>query len=77
VAEARGPARPVDRPRGAVRESVRAYGLVVGMWVRSTWAYRTSFLLTLVGSLVVTVLDFVTIALMFSHIHVLGGFTLP
>jgi ABC-2 type transport system permease protein len=59
------------------RESVRAYALIVRMWVRSTWAYRTSFLLTVAGSLAVTTLDFATIALMFSHVHALGGFTLP
>ncbi|WP_329140778.1 ABC transporter permease [Streptomyces sp. NBC_01476] len=47
------------------------------MWVRSTLAYRVSFLLTTVGNLAATGLDFITILLMFSHITVLGGFTLP
>ncbi|WTR19209.1 ABC transporter permease [Streptomyces sp. NBC_00138] len=47
------------------------------MWVRSTMAYRTSFLLTALGNFAATGLDFVTIVLMFSHITVLGGFTLP
>jgi ABC-2 type transport system permease protein len=56
---------------------VRAYALIVRMWARSTWASRTSFLLTLGANLAVTALDFVTIALMFTHIHALGGFTLP
>jgi ABC-2 type transport system permease protein len=77
VAEARRAARAADRTPGAAHESVRAYALVVRMWVRSTWAYRTSFLLTLGANLAVTALDFVTIALMFTHIHALGGFTLP
>ncbi|WP_435822166.1 ABC transporter permease [Actinacidiphila alni] len=58
------------------RESVRTYRLIVGMWVRSTMAYRTSFVLTALGNLAATGLDFVTILLMFSHITVLGGFTL-
>ncbi|WP_103888287.1 ABC transporter permease [Actinacidiphila yanglinensis] len=47
------------------------------MWVRSTMAYRTSFVLTALGNFAATGLDFATILLMFSHIHRLGGFTLP
>ena len=58
-------------------ETVRAYGLIVGMWVRSTMAYRLSFAMTALGNFAATGLDFVTILLMFSHIKVLGGFTLP
>ncbi|WP_256069380.1 MULTISPECIES: ABC transporter permease [unclassified Streptomyces] len=56
---------------------MRAYRLIVAMWIRSTMAYRTSFLLTAFGNFAATALDFVTILLMFSHITVLGGFTLP
>jgi ABC-2 type transport system permease protein len=40
-------------------------------------AYRTSFVLTAFGNFAATALDFVSILLMFSHIHRLGGFTLP
>lgn len=58
-------------------ETLRAYRLIVAMWVRSTMAYRTSFVLTALGNFAATGLDFVTIVLMFSHITVLGGFTLP
>lgn len=58
------------------RETWRAYRLIVGMWVRSTMTYRTSFVLTALGNLIATGLDFVTILLMFSHVTVLGGFTL-
>lgn len=58
-------------------EGVRAYRLVVGMWMRSTMAYRASFAMTALGNFAGTALDFVTIMLMFSHIHALGGFTLP
>ncbi|WP_405592640.1 ABC transporter permease [Streptomyces sp. NBC_01190] len=47
------------------------------MWVRSTMAYRMSFFLTAFGNLTATALDFVTILLMFTHVTVLGGFTLP
>lgn len=57
-------------------QGVRAYGLIVGMWIRSTVVYRTSFVLTTVGGVVVTGLDFVGIALMFSHVDVLAGHTL-
>ncbi|MEW2517752.1 ABC transporter permease [Actinacidiphila alni] len=64
------------RMRSGAYESVRTYRLIVGMWVRSTMAYRTSFVLTALGNLAATGLDFVTILLMFSHITVLGGFTL-
>ncbi|MFH9549030.1 ABC transporter permease [Streptomyces sp. NPDC017435] len=47
------------------------------MWIRSTLAYRVSFVLTVLGGLLVTGLDFVAILLMFSQVDVLGGYTLP
>ncbi|MEU4210464.1 ABC transporter permease [Streptomyces sp. NPDC026206] len=47
------------------------------MWVRSAMAYRTSFVMMALGNFAVTALDFVAIAIMFSHIDALGGFTLP
>lgn len=62
---------------GRTGEALRTYRLIVGMWMRSTMAYRTSFLLTALGNFAGTGLDFLTILLMFSHITVLGGFTLP
>ncbi len=58
-------------------EGLRAYRLIAGMWIRSTTAYRTSFALTVVGNLLITVLDFVGILLMFSQVDTLGGWTLP
>jgi ABC-2 type transport system permease protein len=66
-----------ERRPGTAAESVRAYRLVVGMWMRSTMAYRASFAMTAVGNFAATALDFVTIMLMFSHVDALGGFTLP
>lgn len=69
-------ARPLA-PWERTVQALRVYGLIVAMWVRSTMAYRTSFFLTAFGNLAATALDFVTILLMFSHITVLGGFTLP
>ncbi|MEU1310736.1 ABC transporter permease [Streptomyces cinnamoneus] len=47
------------------------------MWVRSTMAYRASFVMMALGNFAVTALDFVGIAIMFTHVDTLGGFTLP
>ncbi|WP_373037164.1 ABC transporter permease [Streptomyces sp. NRRL S-448] len=63
--------------RGPVLEGLRGYRLIVGMWIRSTMTYRMSFVLTTVGQAAITLLDFVAIAIMFSHVDALGGFTLP
>ncbi|MFJ6053119.1 ABC transporter permease [Streptomyces sp. NPDC092307] len=60
-----------------VREGLRGYRLIVAMWIRSTMTYRTSFVLTTVGHAAITLLDFVAIYIMFSHVDALGGFTLP
>ncbi|WKX74236.1 ABC transporter permease [Streptomyces sp. XD-27] len=46
------------------------------MWVRSTMTYRTSFVITTLGNIAITALDFAAIALMFSHVESLGGFGL-
>ncbi|MFD9795800.1 ABC transporter permease [Streptomyces sp. NPDC059070] len=56
---------------------MRAYRLIAGMWIRSTMAYRASFLMTAFGNFAATALDFVAILLMFAHVDALGGFTLP
>lgn len=58
-------------------EALRGYGLIVGMWIRSTMAYRASFAMTALGNFAATALDFVVILLMFSQIDRLGGYTLP
>ncbi|MFD8232761.1 ABC transporter permease [Streptomyces sp. NPDC059696] len=62
---------------GVLREGLRAYRLIAGMWVRSSMAYRTSFVVTVCGNLTVTGLDFVGILLMFSQVDSLGGWSLP
>ncbi|MFE7099256.1 ABC transporter permease [Streptomyces erythrochromogenes] len=67
----------VPRARGRVREGLRGYGLIVAMWIRSTMTYRTSFALSTLGNAAITLLDFVAIYIMFTHVDVLGGFTLP
>ncbi|WP_236569985.1 ABC transporter permease [Streptomyces mexicanus] len=86
-----GGSRPVDgrgtggnRPAGGpgsggsrVADGLRAYRLIAGMWLRSTMAYRASFIMTTIGNFAVTALDFVAILLMFSRVDALGGYTLP
>ena len=57
-------------------DALRAYGLIVAMWVRSTMAYRASFAMTALGNFAATGFDFVAILLMFSHVDTLGGYTL-
>ncbi|MFE6835588.1 ABC transporter permease [Streptomyces sp. NPDC057705] len=76
TASGAGPRRGRDRVR-EVREGLRGYGLIVAMWIRSTMTYRTSFALSAFGNAAITLLDFVAIFIMFSHVDVLGGFTLP
>ncbi|MGW0763980.1 ABC transporter permease [Streptomyces sp. NPDC002676] len=61
---------------GRVREGLRAYRLIAGMWVRSTMAYRASFVMTAFGNFAATFLDFVAIMLMFSRVDALGGYAL-
>ncbi|MEV6736804.1 ABC transporter permease [Streptomyces sp. NPDC051104] len=60
-----------------MREGVRAYFLITAMWIRSTVAYRASFLMTTFGNFAGTALDFVAITLMFSRVDRLGGYGLP
>ncbi|OEV13867.1 transporter [Streptomyces nanshensis] len=55
---------------------VRAYCFIAAMWIRSTMAYRTSFVMMAAGSFVSSVLDFVAIMIMFSHVDSLAGFSL-
>jgi ABC-2 type transport system permease protein len=64
-------------PYGRLREGLRAYRLITAMWIRSTMAYRASFVLTTLCNIAATALDFVAILLMFSRIDVLGGYRLP
>ncbi len=75
--ESREPAGFAYEERPRLLEGLRAYGLIVGMWVRSTMAYRASFVMTTFGNLAVTAFDFLTIVLMFTHVDALGGYTLP
>ncbi|MFJ4686082.1 ABC transporter permease [Streptomyces sp. NPDC088789] len=60
-----------------LRDGVRAYRMIVAMWIRSTMAYRASFAMMAVGNFLATGLDFVAILLMFSRVETLGGYALP
>lgn len=71
------PGEAAQSPLARAGWGLRGYGHIVAMWVRSTMAYRTSFALMAAGSFVSAALDFVAILIMFSHVTVLGGFTLP
>ncbi|WP_394438287.1 ABC transporter permease [Streptomyces sp. SGAir0957] len=51
--------------------------MISAMWIRSTMAYRASFLMTAFGNFALTGLEFVGILLMFSQVDRLGGYTLP
>lgn len=76
-------APPADRAPDAggrmavVAHGLRAYRLLMWMWVRSTLAYRASFVMMTFGNFAATALDFVALLLMFSRVDVLGGFSLP
>lgn len=70
---------PTPRQGAYVRvcEGLRAYRMIAAMWIRSTMAYRASFVMTTFGTFVATGLDFVAIMLMFSQVDRLGGYSLP
>jgi ABC-2 type transport system permease protein len=59
-----------------LRRAPAQYWMLVVMWIRSALAYPASFLLMLVTGIMMTVLDFVAIVLMFSHVKSFAGFTL-
>jgi ABC-2 type transport system permease protein len=54
----------------------REYCLLAWMWIRSSMAYRTSFVTMAVAQFMITMLDFLAILVMFSNVSVLGGFDL-
>ena len=57
-------------------ESVRAFGMLATAWIRSSMAYRTSFVTLTVSNAALTFLDFVIVLIIFSHLDAFGGFTL-
>ncbi|MFJ9443907.1 ABC transporter permease [Kitasatospora sp. NPDC101235] len=57
--------------------ALRSWWLCARMWMRSMMAYRASFALNLVASVVIHALDFVVLVIMFLHTDRLGGWSLP
>lgn len=55
-------------------DSIRAFAVIAGAWVRASMTYRASFWSLAVGQALFTLVDFVAITIMFSHIDRLGGF---
>jgi ABC-2 type transport system permease protein len=64
---------PAGRP---ILTGHREYVWIARMWVRSSLAYPLSFWTLMVGSALITLLDFVGLGLMFHSIPALGGFSL-
>jgi ABC-2 type transport system permease protein len=60
-----------------VASRVAIYSKLAGSRIRSQTQYRLSFALQLVGLFFFTFLDFVTVLVIFQHLPVLGGWTLP
>jgi ABC-2 type transport system permease protein len=56
--------------------AAREYVWIARMWVRSSLAYPLSFWMLTVSSALITLLDFVGLALMFHTVSALGGFDL-
>jgi ABC-2 type transport system permease protein len=59
-----------------VAEALRIYGHLAAARVRADWQYRTSFVLFTLGQALITVLDFIAIAVIFGRVDVLAGWSL-
>lgn len=64
-----------EGPLAGLWWGLRAYCFIAAMWVRSTMVYRASFVMMAAGSFASSLLDFVAIMIMFSHVEALAGFT--
>jgi ABC-2 type transport system permease protein len=60
---------------GELAASLRAYRRLVGARLRADWQYRTSFLLYLAGQTVVATADFAVIAVIFTEVDQLAGWS--
>jgi ABC-2 type transport system permease protein len=76
VAEISTGATTAGRRVEAVRRAPRQYAQIARMWVRSSFAYPASFWMLAISSALITLLDFVGLALMFHTIDSLKGFDL-
>jgi ABC-2 type transport system permease protein len=55
---------------------MRIYGRLAAARVRADWQYRTSFVLFTLGQALITVLDFVAIAVIFGRVDTIEGWSL-
>ena len=62
---------------GVVRRNVGLYRRLAGARARSDLQYRASLAMFTVGSMLITGLDFVSIAVLFEHVPTLAGWDLP
>jgi ABC-2 type transport system permease protein len=62
-------------PAPTPRELAHIYRRLVGARLRADWQYRTSFFLFLASQFFVTVLDFAAIAVIFSQVSMLDGWS--
>lgn len=62
---------------GAVRRNARLYRRLAGARARSDLQYRASLAMFSVGTLLITGLDFVSIAILFGQVQALAGWSLP
>jgi ABC-2 type transport system permease protein len=60
-----------------LRETLSIYRRLVGARIRADWQYRTSFVLFLLGQFVVALSDFAAIAVIFSAVDELAGWSGP
>ena len=63
-------------PAASIRFGAVRFADLAGMWVRASLAYRASFAMLTVGSVLIGALDFAAIVIMFGHLDRLAGFTL-
>lgn len=58
-------------------EALGIYGRLLAARIRADWQYRTSFVVFALAQALITLLDFVVIAVLFGQVRQLAGWTLP
>jgi ABC-2 type transport system permease protein len=69
-------ARAAEGRAAGISTELAIYRMLVGGRVRSEWQYRTSFALFLLSQAMVATLEFASIAVIFTNIDALGGWSL-
>jgi len=75
VAEVTGALR-AGSPAGLLRHWLTCYLALCACWVRAAWGYRGSFWTLMLGSFLLTGIDFAAIAIAFGTAGAIGGFEL-